>query len=98
MREEQVLHGIAIGASHREIAGALYISLPTVRSHVRTLYKKLDVNDSVAVVGRSRELGLLPPARDANIDSAHRVLFAGSPSEPGWDRIRSLTGGFLSGT
>ncbi|WP_166998243.1 LuxR C-terminal-related transcriptional regulator [Paramicrobacterium fandaimingii] len=73
-RETQMLHGIATGASHREIASSLYISLATVRSHVRTLYAKLDVRDRVAAVSRAQTQGLLIQASDASIPIRGLIL------------------------
>jgi DNA-binding NarL/FixJ family response regulator len=43
-REEQVLAALADGLSYKQIAGELGISIDTVRSHIRSLYRKLDVH------------------------------------------------------
>ena len=45
--------------SRREIGQQLYVSLNTVKSHQRALYRKLGVADHHAAVTRARELGLL---------------------------------------
>jgi LuxR family maltose regulon positive regulatory protein len=38
----------------------MFISVNTVRTHVRNVLRKLDVNRRNAAVRRARELGLLP--------------------------------------
>jgi DNA-binding NarL/FixJ family response regulator len=43
-REEQVLELVRRGLSNKEIALALDISLGTVRAHLRTIFRKLDVS------------------------------------------------------
>jgi LuxR family maltose regulon positive regulatory protein len=46
-----------------EIAGELYVSSNTVRTHMRHIYAKLDAHSRSEAVARARELGLLAPAR-----------------------------------
>ena len=48
-----------------EIAGELYVSPNTVRTHMRHLYEKLGTHTRADAVARGRALGLLAP-------SAHR--------------------------
>src|SRR5216683_5519504 len=43
-REREVLHGIAIGRTNKEIAQSLDIALITVKSHVRAILDKLGVD------------------------------------------------------
>jgi DNA-binding NarL/FixJ family response regulator len=47
-REEQVLALVRRGLSNKEIALALDISLGTVRAHLRTIFRKLDVSSRAA--------------------------------------------------
>ena len=47
------------GHSIAEIARALYLSPNTVKSHIRALYRKLDVNTREAAVTRAVALGLI---------------------------------------
>jgi LuxR family maltose regulon positive regulatory protein len=58
-REEDVLRLLAEGLSNKEIAGRLYLSPNTVRSHTYNLYSKLAVHSRLQAVTRARELGLL---------------------------------------
>jgi len=58
-REQEILHLLAQGLRHDEIAPQLFISVPTVRYHVRNIYQKLGVNNKLAAVTKARELHLL---------------------------------------
>ena len=57
--ELAVLRGLAAGCSQREIGARLYISLNTVKTHIRELYRKLDVTSRADAVARAEALGLL---------------------------------------
>jgi LuxR family maltose regulon positive regulatory protein len=58
-RELQVLRLLSTGLSSTDIAEELSISVNTVRSHVRSIYGKLDVHSRYEAVARAKELGLL---------------------------------------
>jgi LuxR family transcriptional regulator, maltose regulon positive regulatory protein len=58
-RELEVLAQVAIGASNREIAGELFISEPTVKSHLTRILRKLGATSRTHAVARARELRLL---------------------------------------
>jgi LuxR family maltose regulon positive regulatory protein len=58
-REITVLRYLASRLPAREIATTLYISGNTVRSHVKAIYRKLEVNCRADAVERARQLGLL---------------------------------------
>ena len=60
-REMEVLNLLAEGLSNREIAQRLVISLPTVKSHTRSIYAKLDVHSREQAVASAGTLGILPP-------------------------------------
>ncbi len=59
--ELAVLRGLAAGLSRREIGAQLYISLNTVKSHTRELYRKLGATSHTEAVARAEALGLLDP-------------------------------------
>ena len=42
-REEEILAYLAKGYLYKEIAGLLFISVETVRTHIRNIYEKLQV-------------------------------------------------------
>lgn len=58
-RELEVLGLLATTMSRSEIADRLYVSLNTVKTHQRGLYRKLGVADRTQAVKRGRELGIL---------------------------------------
>ena len=58
-RERDVLRGIAEGKSYSKIALDLFISKETVRSHIKNIYQKLQVNskaEAIRVAGGNRWL------------------------------------------
>ena len=57
--ELNVLRLLPTGLSQREIGDALFISLNTVKSHTRELYRKLGVGSRAEALDRARTLGLL---------------------------------------
>jgi LuxR family maltose regulon positive regulatory protein len=59
VREAEVLRLLPTDLSIMEIADELVVSVHTVRSHVKSIYAKLDVHSRYAAVARARELGLL---------------------------------------
>ena len=58
-RELQVLRLLATHLTNAEIGEQLFVSVNTVRFHVRNVYAKLDVHARSDAVQRARELGLL---------------------------------------
>jgi DNA-binding NarL/FixJ family response regulator len=58
-RERSVLQLIAKGISSREIGRQLGISYTTVRTHIRSLGRKLDVHSKIEASAKARELGLV---------------------------------------
>ena len=59
-REQEVLELMATAATYKEIAAQLFISLNTVRFHVKSLYGKLNVNNRLEAISKARALGVLP--------------------------------------
>jgi DNA-binding NarL/FixJ family response regulator len=58
-REREVLVLLAEGRTNREIAGALCVTLATVKSHLVRVYTKLDAGNRNEALGRAVALGLL---------------------------------------
>ncbi len=49
-RESEILKAFANGFSYTEIAEAMFISPHTARTHLKTIYRKLDINSKVEAV------------------------------------------------
>ena len=62
-RELAVLRFLSTNLTAGEIGKELYLSVHTVKTHMRKLYAKLDVHTRAEAVQRGRSLGLLAPAR-----------------------------------
>ena len=60
--ETRVLRYLPTKLSTPEIAGELYLSANTVKTHMRHLYDKLGVHRRHEAVERARALGLLAPS------------------------------------
>ena len=58
-RELDVLCLLADGKTNREIAQALYVSLNTVKTHLKSIYGKLGVSSRREATAEAREQGLL---------------------------------------
>ncbi|HVY09264.1 MAG TPA: response regulator transcription factor [Mycobacteriales bacterium] len=57
-RETEVVALMAEGLSNREIAGRLFVTEATVKTHVNNVFAKLDVNDRAAAVAWAFRTGL----------------------------------------
>lgn len=55
-REQEILAELSKGYRYKEIADKLYVSLETVRTHIRNIYEKLQVNSRVEAL---KKTGLL---------------------------------------
>ncbi|MCJ7658892.1 MAG: LuxR C-terminal-related transcriptional regulator, partial [Anaerolineales bacterium] len=58
-RELDVLRLMAEGLKYEEIGDRLYISLNTVRYHVKAIYGKLNVNNRTKAIEKAHQLGIL---------------------------------------
>jgi DNA-binding NarL/FixJ family response regulator len=58
-REREVLVLLAAGHSNREIASSLYVSLPTVKTHLAHIYAKLEAKNRNEALRRAVARGLL---------------------------------------
>ena len=52
-KEEQIVQGLVDGLSYKMIADRLQISIHTVNSHIKNIYRKLEVNSKAEVVAKS---------------------------------------------
>ena len=59
-REREVLREISEGYSNQEIASRLVISSSTVKSHINSIYRKLQTKSRAQTIARARTLQLLP--------------------------------------
>lgn len=57
-RESEILSFVVAGLSNRAIAGKLIIGDETVKSHLRSVYRKLGVNDRTAAVATALRDGI----------------------------------------
>jgi DNA-binding NarL/FixJ family response regulator len=60
-REHDVLRLMARGASNAEIAGTLYVAEATVKTHVGSIFSKLDVRDRAAAIVFAYDHGVVSP-------------------------------------
>lgn len=58
-RQQQVLHLLADGVPAREIADRLGIAEATVRNHIRSILRELEVHSQLEAVARGRAHGLV---------------------------------------
>jgi LuxR family maltose regulon positive regulatory protein len=58
-RELEVVARLAEGLTYREIAQVLFVSLNTVKTHLKSIYGKLGVHDRREAVARAEELDLV---------------------------------------
>ena len=58
-RELDTLRLIAEDLSNQEIADKLFVSLNTVKTHLKSIYLKLDVDSRTKAVSRARGMGLV---------------------------------------
>lgn len=58
-REQEILGMIAAGSSNNDIAGELFVTSGTVKTHINNLFRKLDVRSRTQAVARARELQIL---------------------------------------
>lgn len=59
-RELEILECIAAGLSTREIAGKLFVSENTVKTHAGRVLDKLDAKRRTQAVQKAKEAGLIP--------------------------------------
>ncbi len=58
-----MLELLALGSTHADIAKKLFVSHNTIKTQLRSIYRKLGVHTRVEAIGRARDLRLLPVRR-----------------------------------
>ena len=58
-REIEVLNLLASGRTNSEVAGELFVSVGTVKSHTGNIYRKLGARNRAEALARAREHGLI---------------------------------------
>lgn len=58
-REMEILKAVAGGSTNHEIAAFLFISLPTVKTHLSNIYRKLEVKTRVGALEKARRMGII---------------------------------------
>jgi len=58
-REKEILTALSEGTSYKAIAAQYYISLDTVRSHIKNIYQKMQVHNQLEAVARARDEGIV---------------------------------------
>jgi DNA-binding NarL/FixJ family response regulator len=58
-RETEIVELVAEGRSNREIAGKLFISETTVKTHLHAIFEKAGVKSRMQVVAFAKETGLI---------------------------------------
>lgn len=53
IRQKDIVDGIVAGKSYKMIADDLFVSLDTVRSHIKNIYKTLEINSKAELIKRA---------------------------------------------
>ncbi|HVY73631.1 MAG TPA: response regulator transcription factor, partial [Puia sp.] len=59
-KEKQILVALSEGASYKTMAAQYFISIDTVRSHIKHIYQKMQVHNQLEAVSRARNEGMIP--------------------------------------
>ncbi len=61
-REKEILRLVATGASNKQIADQLVLSVSTIKNHIRNIFRKLHLKNRREAVAYARRHGLTPPS------------------------------------
>jgi ATP/maltotriose-dependent transcriptional regulator MalT len=81
-RELEVLILIEAGKSNRRIAQELFVTTGTVKTHIRSIYRKLDAHSRTQALVRARELNLLWHTQREQEDPSILLVFTRGISTP----------------
>lgn len=73
-REYQVLQLVADGLGNQAIAESMFVSVETVRSHIKSMLRKLEARDRAHAVAIGFRLGLLASTAELPIPAGRRAL------------------------
>ena len=59
--ERAVLCLFATAESYEEMAERLWVSVPTVKTHARSLFRKLGAHNRAVALGKALQMGLISP-------------------------------------
>lgn len=96
-REREIAEAYADGASYRDIAGRLFISPATVRTHLRTIYRKLGVTSKVKLLKELDGSTASPSLRESGAKATHTSFMARARSRPGPEASSRAVGHGLLG-
>lgn len=60
-RESVIVELLPTGDTYSELADRLFISESTLKSHLRSIYRKLNARNRVEAINAAKRLGILPP-------------------------------------
>jgi len=58
-REKEILVSLSKGIGYKAIAANYYISLDTVRAHIKNIYRKMQVHSQLEAVAKGRDAGIV---------------------------------------
>lgn len=56
-RETDIIDGLVVGKTNKEIAADLYISINTVKTHIKNIYRKLNVKNRIQLIHKIKVTG-----------------------------------------
>lgn len=59
VKEQKLLQGLTEGLTNQQLADAHHLSVNTIKSHLKNLYRKLDVTSRAEAVARAKEWTLV---------------------------------------
>ena len=92
-REREILTLLASGLSNAELGARLYLSEPTIKTHLSSIFRKLGVRDRVQAVIAAYDAGLVEPAPAARLLTPSQLAVR-TDEAPGLRTIRSYESGF----
>jgi len=76
LREQEILQMLTEGHSNKDIAEQLFITVGTVKWHIRQVYQKLRVRSRVQAIMRARQLNLIVSDSTAGPGTSEAILSA----------------------